>query len=51
MNDERNQAKYAQYAELAASEKGIAFGGRLGSYRYYDMQDAIAAALKFVEEI
>lgn len=50
VNDDRNQSRYRQYANLAATEKSAAFGGRLGSYRYYDMQDSIADALKFVEE-
>ena len=51
VNDAKNQARYEEYAGLAAKEKGVFFGGRLGSYRYYDMQDAISAALKFVEEL
>jgi UDP-galactopyranose mutase len=37
---------YAQYRELADLEDRVLFGGRLGSYRYYDMHQAIAAALK-----
>ena len=51
VNDAKNQARYEEYAGLAAKEKGVFFGGRLGPYRYYDMQDAISAALKFVEEL
>ena len=51
VNDAKNQARYEEYAGLAAKEKGVFFGGRLGSYRYYYMQDAISAALKFVEEL
>ena len=50
VNDDLNQSRYRQYANLAAAEESVAFGGRLGSYRYYDMQDTIADALKFVEE-
>ena len=50
VNDAKNQARYEEYAGLAAKEKGVFFGGRLGSYRYYDMQDSIAAALRFAEE-
>ena len=50
VNDAKNQARYEEYAGLAAKENGVFFGGRLGSYRYYDMQDSIAAALRFAEE-
>lgn len=45
VNDERNNALYNRYAELAAKEKNVLFGGRLGQYRYYDMDKVIAAAL------
>lgn len=45
VNDERNTKLYSQYAELAAAE-GVLFGGRLAEYRYYDMDDTVAAALK-----
>ncbi|MCH5270266.1 MAG: UDP-galactopyranose mutase [Lachnospiraceae bacterium] len=45
VNDERNNALYNRYAELAAQEKNVLFGGRLGQYRYYDMDKVIAAAL------
>ena len=45
VNDERNTNLYHQYAELAAKE-GVLFGGRLAEYRYYDMDDTVAAALK-----
>ncbi len=45
VNDERNNALYAKYAQLAAGEQHILFGGRLGQYRYYDMDKVIAAAL------
>ena len=46
VNDERNNALYAQYAELAAAEEGVTFAGRLGVYRYYDMAPCIKAALE-----
>ena len=45
VNDERNSQLYAQYKELADQEKNVLFGGRLGEYRYYDMDQVIAAAL------
>ena len=48
INDERNQALYTRYLELAKSEANIAFKGRLGEYKYFDMQDVIKSALSFV---
>ncbi|MGN0182098.1 MAG: UDP-galactopyranose mutase [Candidatus Ornithomonoglobus sp.] len=46
VNDERNNKLYKQYRELAEDEKTIIFGGRLGEYKYYDMDAVIAAALE-----
>lgn len=51
VNDEKNNNLYKKYAELASNEKNIFFGGRLGKYKYYDMDDVIAEALKDFEEI
>ena len=45
VNDQRNTALYRRYAALAAKEPHTLFGGRLGAYRYYDMDQVIAAAL------
>lgn len=45
VNDDRNNRLYAQYAALAARENTVIFGGRLGEYKYYDMDAVIAAAL------
>ena len=45
VNDEKNGALYAQYKELADKEENIIFGGRLGEYKYYDMDAVIASAL------
>lgn len=45
VNDERNSELYAQYRKLAEGEKKVVFGGRLGEYKYYDMDAVIAAAL------
>ena len=45
VNDEKNNALYADYAELAAKEEMVIFGGRLGQYRYYDMDQSIGRAL------
>ena len=46
VNDEKNGALYAQYKELADKEENIIFGGRLGEYKYYDMDAVIASALE-----
>ena len=45
MNDEKNGALYAQYRQLADAQGNVLFGGRLGQYRYYDMDKVIRAAL------
>ena len=49
INDERNTGLYARYAELAAQEGDVVFAGRLGGYKYYDMDKAIAAAFDLVK--
>ena len=46
VNDDRNNALYGKYKEMAAREENVIFGGRLGEYRYYDMDAVILAALK-----
>lgn len=51
INDERNNGLYEKYKELAAREQNIIFGGRLGSYRYYDMKDIISEVLTLVERV
>ena len=51
VNDDRNTALYAKYKELADSEENVFFGGRLGQYRYYDMDKVILAALQMAEKI
>ncbi len=50
INDEANTELYRRYAELAAHEENTIFGGRLGSYRYYDMDQVIASALDMARE-
>ena len=45
VNDEKNGERYAEYRKLAENEKNIIFGGRLGEYKYYDMDAVIDAAL------
>ncbi len=49
VNDEKNGALYEKYRMLAEKEKDVIFGGRLGQYRYYDMDKVIEAALEAVE--
>lgn len=49
VNDERNNALYEQYRTLAKSQSKVIFGGRLGCYRYYDMDAVIASALDTVQ--
>ena len=49
VNDEKNGALYAEYKKLADKEKNSIFGGRLGEYKYYDMDAVIASALSMAE--
>ena len=49
VNDEKNAALYEAYRALAEQEKGVIFGGRLGQYRYYDMDQIVAEALRAAE--
>lgn len=51
VNDGENMALYDKYAALAANEKHVIFGGRLGYYQYYDMDKVIAIALKAVANV
>ena len=50
VNDDKNGALYAKYEELAKQESKVIFGGRLGSYRYYDMDKVIGAALDMAKQ-
>jgi len=50
VNNEKNNAVYEDYAKLASSESGVIFGGRLGQYKYYDMDKVVMAALDCVKE-
>ena len=49
VNDEKNGALYEQYRALADAEDKVIFGGRLGEYKYYDMDAVIASALDLCE--
>lgn len=51
MNDEKNNRLYARYKELAEKEEHVIFGGRLGMYRYFDMHQVVAEALKCVRKV
>ena len=50
VNNERNNSLYAEYAALAETEEKVIFGGRLGQYKYYDMDKVIAEALKTAKQ-
>lgn len=50
VNNDENNALYEKYRELAKQEKNVIFGGRLGQYKYYDMDKVVAAALECVQE-
>ena len=51
VNDEKNSELYQKYKALADTQNKVIFGGRLGMYRYFDMDDTIMAALKVADEI
>ena len=50
VNDAKNSARYAEYKALADQEENIIFGGRLGEYKYYDMDAVIASALEMCKK-
>ena len=50
VNDEKNGKLYEEYRALAASESGVIFGGRLGEYKYYDMDAVILSALNLCKQ-
>ena len=50
VNDEKNGALYEGYKELASAENKVIFGGRLGEYKYYDMDAVIASALELCKK-
>ena len=51
VNDEKNNHLYEAYRKLAEKEPNVLFGGRLGQYKYYDMDKVVQAALTMAEEI
>lgn len=51
VNDEKNTNLYNEYKKLADQERSIIFGGRLGEYKYYDMDAVIASALEMSKKV
>ena len=49
INNDENNELFAKYRELADKEEKVIFGGRLGNYKYYDMDKVIEAALEMVK--
>ena len=50
VNNKRNQELYQKYVEFAKKVPNVVFGGRLGEYKYYDMDKVVASALHLVEK-
>ena len=50
VNDAKNSLLYSEYKKLADEENKVIFGGRLGEYKYYDMDQVIAAVLDKCEK-
>ena len=50
VNDEKNNALYEKYKALAESRKAVSFGGRLGLYKYFDMDKIVRRALDDARE-
>ena len=51
INDDKNSSLYIKYLELANKETNVYFGGRLGMYKYFDMDKTIEEALKMVDKL
>ena len=51
VNDDKNICLYEKYKKLAKQETNVIFGGRLGEYRYYDMDSTVYSALKMCREV
>lgn len=51
VNNDKNNDLYNKYKELADKEKNVSFGGRLGLYKYYDMDDTIEAAFNLLKTL
>ena len=51
MNDEKNNSLYEKYNALGESQNNVYFGGRLGQYKYYDMDKVIVAAFDLLKNL
>ncbi len=51
LNDDKNNRLYAEYKQLSSKENNVIFGGRLGQYKYYDMDKVIAEALALCDSL
>ena len=51
VNNDRNNELYSKYKELSLKENNVYFGGRLGGYKYYDMDDTIMAAFELLKKL
>ncbi|MCR4929859.1 MAG: UDP-galactopyranose mutase, partial [Lachnospiraceae bacterium] len=51
VNDDKNNNLYLAYKELADKEENVIFGGRLGEYKYYDMDKVIESAFSMLEKL
>lgn len=50
VNDDKNQKLYQKYLDLAKQKNNVIFGGRLGEYKYYDMDKVIERSLFLVKK-
>ena len=51
VNDEKNNKLYQEYKKMSEKEEKVIFGGRLGEYKYYDMDVTIRSALNLAESL
>ena len=51
VNDEKNNTLYESYKKLIEKDKNVVFGGRLGCYKYYDMDVTVSEALKLADKL
>ena len=50
VNDQKNQALYEQYKALADQEENVIFGGRLGDYKYYNMEEVVLKSMELAQK-
>lgn len=51
INDSKNSVLYEKYKALTETQSNVIFGGRLGEYKYYDMDKVVEVALQKVREV